>query len=250
VGMLVAIFEGICKDEGVSFEIGYSFGRNIPILLINTDFIWYANNDYEFLFDPVIDYMISGYVHQFKIEQDFTFYLSLVKSQENTFKSVATKVKEILKCNSNNKLSELIKSKVSNPKFIFIDFGGERYEHQRVLLNKLIDDISDKNRICVSHRHNPDNHQSHSEKGQKDIENILKSKAFVFWGDEIEINSGTAALLGLAKSMNLRTIMYETSNIEIHGENNHKMKKNLIIDYSVDLIINSIDELINVLKNI
>jgi hypothetical protein len=80
-----------------------------------------------------------------------------------------------------------------------------------------------------------------------DVKHLLESDWYVCLGDEIEISSGTAALLGLARSTGKMILLYESSNVEIHGENGHKMKKNLIIDFSVDRIAKSKEEIIEIL---
>jgi hypothetical protein len=45
------------KDEGICMEIGYAAGKKVPILVIVTDFIWYASRaipNLEYVLDPVL----------------------------------------------------------------------------------------------------------------------------------------------------------------------------------------------------
>jgi nucleoside 2-deoxyribosyltransferase len=79
--LLAALYDGICKDEGISFEIGYAYGRKIPIFVINTDFIWYAIDNEEFIFDPVISCLCSDYVHMYKIDKSKSFKTALFDYQ-------------------------------------------------------------------------------------------------------------------------------------------------------------------------
>jgi len=77
-----------------------------------------------------------------------------------------------------------------------------------------------------------------NKRGIFDIENLLRSDIIVFSAEEPEMDSGSAALLGLARALGKRIILYYSGNIEIHGDGNHRMIKNLMIDYSVDYFCN------------
>ena len=77
---------------------------------------------------------------------------------------------------------------------------------------------------------------------------MLNSTYYVCLGDEVELNSGTAAFLGLARSYCKKIILYESSNINIHGENGHRMKKNLIIDFSVDKVARTKEQIIEIIQ--
>ena len=230
--LLAVLFDGLYKDEGISFEIGYAYGKGIPVFIINTDFIWYTINGVEFSFDPIISFMSTGSLHYFKIIPCKTFKESLFYSQKQAFHLAVEKIKQILS-------SEIIIQKpIQNTfkrKSVFIDFGGCKYEYQRE--NTLwIKEQLQKHKISVniSNRYKLiQNTLSINQIGEKDINNMLQAELFVCSGDEVEMNSGTASLLGLAKSVNKKIILYESSDIEILGENNHHMKKNLMIDFSV-----------------
>ena len=126
--LLVALYDGICKDEGISFEIGYAYGKGIPIFIINTDFIWYAIGEKEFLFDPIVSTMCSGYFHQYAISENSSFYEALISSQKRAFELAAEKIAELL--TKKTIPSCVFCEDLSNHK-VFIDFGGLRYEYQR-----------------------------------------------------------------------------------------------------------------------
>jgi len=86
------------------------------------------------------------------------------------------------------------------------------------------------------------------ERGKIDIENLLKSSVVIFSAEEPEMDSGSAALLGLAKALNKEIILYYSGNIEIHGDGGHKMIKNLMIDYSVDYFCNKFHMIPNIVE--
>ena len=248
VGMILAMYDGICKDEGISFEIGYSYGKGIPIFLINTDFIWYATPKYEFLFDPVVGHMCSDYLHYYQITERGSFLESLSLSQEEGFKIAVEKAKalyQLIPRASSLLVNECVEHDV------FIDFGGGRYEYQREYAKWLEEGLSSRGlKVTVANRFYPNNDYDYYDSGRNDIKKLLGADIFVCLGDETEMNSGTGALLGLGRSLEKQIVMYESSNIEIHGENGHRMKKNLMIDFSVDYVARTKKELLDVIINI
>ncbi|MBC1431026.1 hypothetical protein HB981_12720 [Listeria seeligeri] len=235
--MMVALYDGICKDEGISLEIGYAFGKGVPIFIINTDFIWYELSKEKYIFDPIIENMCSGYHHYYYINKEKDFFDSLVNSQNKAFSVAGRKIKALIdNVNPIRNIRPIDLDRID----VFIDFGGNKYEYQRELTNWLKKSLSEWGfKVEISQRFFKNNEQLISEKAKNDINNLLNADYFVFLGDEVEVNPGTAALLGLSKSLNKRNIMYESSELEIMGENGHKMKKNLMIDFSVDVITKS-----------
>lgn len=240
--LLAVLYDGICKDEGISFEIGYAFGKSIPIYIVNTDFIWYMVEEKEYHFDPIIEYMTAGFVHFYKIDENPSFKDALLEGQEKAFKIAAKEIKYMLETIENN---ENIKSKLEENIDVFIDFGGCRYEYQREIAFWLKKQLEQYNvNVEISDRYNKMVSEDIVQCGYKDVERLLNSRYFICLGDEVELNAGTAALLGLAKCKNKKVILYESSNMEICGENGHHMKKNLMIDFSVDKIIKSKKEIV------
>jgi len=239
--LLAVLYDGICKDEGISFEIGYAYGKGIPIFIINTDFIWYAMDNKEFIFDPIVEKMCSGYLHQYQIMESGSFYDSLMLSQKGAFDLAAERISNLL---NENKVPNSSILRGNSTYDVFIDFGGGKYEYQREYTKWIEEKLIAMNMsVKVSNRY--------SKKGQtsaaEDIENVLNSTYYVCLGDEVEINSGTAALMGLARCNRKRIILYESSNLEIHGENGHCMKKNLIIDFSVDKVAKTKKQIVDII---
>lgn len=248
ISATVALFDGVCKDEGISFELGYSFGKNIPTYAVNTDFIWYAIRGKEFLFDPVLEFMLNDRTHTYTIENMTPFSNALYCSQQKAFKEAACNVAVLIKHNhTSSKLLDVVK--VEKQTTVTIDFGGGKYEYQRALGCEIKDALIANGITAVNtERFHPDNSDEILNRGLNDINKVYQSDIFLFLGDEIEVNSGTAALLGLARSLGKKCFMYESSDIEIVGENGHKMKKNLIIDFSIDSIIQKKDSIVDFIK--
>lgn len=239
--LLAVLYDGICKDEGISFEIGYAYGKGIPIFIINTDFIWYAMENKEFIFDPIVEKMCSGYVHQYQIMGSSSFYDSLMSSQKGAFDLAAEKISNLLNENTACKSNILRENSIYD---VFVDFGGGKYEYQREYAEWIKDRLTSMNiSVKVSNRYSRIGQTSATE----DLENLLDSTYYVCLGDEVELNSGTAALMGLARCKRKKIILYESSDLEIHGENGHCMKKNLMIDFSVDKVAKTKKQIIDII---
>ncbi len=237
--LLAVLYDGICKDEGISFEIGYAYGNGIPIFIINTDFIWYAIENKEFIFDPIVERMCSGYLHQYQIMENSSFYDSLMTSQKGAFDLAAEKISNLLSENVIFKNS-IAEENLTND--VFIDFGGGRYEYQREYAKWIKEKLESMSiSVKVSNRYS----SLQQTNAIEDLDNLLNSTYYVCLGDEAELNSGTAALMGLARCKRKKIILYESSNLEIHGENGHCMKKNLMIDFSVDKVAKTKKQIID-----
>ena len=245
IALLAVLYDGICKDEGISFEIGYAFGRNIPIFVINTDFIWYAVGEKEYCLDPVIEYMASSYMQYYSIENKGNFKEALIASQTQAFSNAAKKISLMIGKREYKNITGL---DIDNHIDVFIDFGGGKYEYQREYALQIKNELSQYNiKVEMADRYCKLEEIDNLHCGLDDIKRLLASDCYVCLGDEVELSSGTAALLGLAKSNNKKIILYESSNVKIHGENGHQMKKNLMIDFSVDVVAKRKEEIVDII---
>jgi nucleoside 2-deoxyribosyltransferase len=250
----VTLYNDISKDEGISFEIGYAYGRRVPIFVLNTDFIWYAlrsNPKYEFVVDPVIQNMVYKYLHSYEIHnEEDVFINNLYSGLTRAFKKMEEELYNFLLSPSNYKTKSFeFSCKLKN---VFIDFCGGKCEYHRSYMEKLKKKIQKLGvNVTTSIRFDPKidfKDIKLIERGKIDIENLLKSSVVIFSAEEPEMDSGSAALLGLAKALNKEIILYYSGNIEIHGDGGHKMIKNLMIDYSVDYFCNKFHMIPNIVE--
>lgn len=60
--IVVALVDGISKDDGVAMELGYAFGLGIPFLLCSSDFIVSRLNatNQTYICDPLVDLLASS----------------------------------------------------------------------------------------------------------------------------------------------------------------------------------------------
>jgi nucleoside 2-deoxyribosyltransferase len=57
--IVVALVDGISKDDGVAMELGYAFGLGIPVILCSSDFIvaQLESEGKPYICDPLIDFL-------------------------------------------------------------------------------------------------------------------------------------------------------------------------------------------------
>jgi hypothetical protein len=142
---------------------------------------------------------------------------------------------------------------------IYLEFGGGMYEWQREYMQRIKQRLLAQGNyeVLYSRRHDPEFQREMYERyGEKslsilgDIESAISSDIIITCGDENEMNSGTAAIHGLSRALSKKVIMYYSGNMKIVGEGWHEMTKNLMLQYSSDKIVNSLSELLAVIKSI
>ncbi len=237
ISMLISFYNDLSKDDGIAYEIGYLFGQGAFIILISTDFIWYRlSNGTEYIFEPIIDYMIFDYIHNHIIENiSEDFLCNLVLSEHKTLSLFQDKFEKII--TKNMYLTENENNvNINKRKKIYIDFGGNKYEFQREMTKKLqmlIDELNGE--VYVNKRYE----KCCDDSVQYQIEQLKNSEVFLFLGDSEEINPGSSALTGLSNYMKKKIWMYCTDNTMILGEGQQKMRKNFMIELSCDKILNN-----------
>jgi nucleoside 2-deoxyribosyltransferase len=68
-------------------------------------------------------------------------------------------------------------------------------------------------------------------------------------GEEPEVDSGTAALMGMAFAMKKPILMYYSGNVEILGQGNQRMTNNLMLENACVKLCSSFDNLISTIEN-
>lgn len=273
------------KDEGICMEIGYAAGKKVPILVVVTDFIWYASRhipEIEYIVDPVLLKLIGKLLLINRLppsqeqHKDWTLE-NMIKVKRDYLQRATTALNEVIE-----KVSEevyfMVKRpweyisdfilKMSTKKYpcsrrprIYLEFGGGMYEWQREYMRRLKQKLIAQGdyEVLFSRRHNPKfqrkifsryGERSPSVLGEIDLENAVSSDVIITCGDENEMNSGTAAIHGLVKALGKKVIMYYSGNMKVVGEGGHEMTKNLMLQYSSDRIVTSLSELIAVIKGI
>ena len=251
---LLARFDNLAKDTGVSMEIGYAYCLGIPIGILVTDFIWEGHVTLctEWQFDPVIDlmasvmqcvpasYPITGSYYQTNILHEHEAVRQFTQHCLSTFQV-------------NNEPSHIHKQE-NGEKGVFVDIMGGRYEWAAKLQDEICDALAQSNISAFSARRYQDTDfndvQSVQQSARQDFLNLLKCRVLVLSGDAPEIEPGSAALFGVAKAMKMVTVYQHTSPICYKGLGQQIMKINLMIEQGADHITSSCAQTINTVNTL
>lgn len=275
---LVTYLNDPCKDDGICMEIGFAFAKQVPILLIVTDFIHYSsisNPEIEFPLDPVLVRMCNTILHYkslsssrvpFPKDRNFNamkrvvvdFEQRLYEANKQLYGLVRDHMREIA-TNPRNFVNELPvgiigRKESQKKKTVFIDFAGGAYEWCRAYAQNLAASLINKGFIVrIGNRHNPDHHTKllDTEKTQKvpynlgdiDLQAALTSDILVLSADAVETDSGTAAIQGAAYALNKKIILYYSGNVQTNARDRTPTARNLMILYSANQIVSSLDEI-------
>jgi hypothetical protein len=72
--------------------------------------------------------------------------------------------------------------------------------------------------------------------GMKDITSAVNAQVVITCSDMDEMSSGTAAIHGLARALNKKLLLVDTGTIDLVGDGDHRMSRNLMIDHSANAV--------------
>jgi len=251
---LVGIYNDISKDDGIAFEIGYLYAHSIPIFLLNTDFIWYRliKEQEEYIYDPIIVNMANSIkrYYQIPIKSD-DFKVRLLEGFNNALTLMFDELKIFFNSDVGQLKLRYVAELKSIPKKVFIDFGGGRCEYQREYARRLLSVISEyASEVSIGSRFAPSDVPFKS-RADIDMHNFEEAEIYIFSADEPEIDSGSAALAGYAYATGKEILMYYSGNVEILGDGNQKMMKNLMVECACTDVLFTFNTLIErVLKSL
>jgi len=240
--MLICRIDGLSYDSGVGFEIGFCFGKQIPIVVFSLDFYDSSVNSKKIAYSPMLSEIAHcpkfqyspsnpcGYKDQLKenIEQ----FLSFINKELSSPVYYYPKYLFDFSIRNNNKYD------------VFIDFSGLKYEWCKILIDKVNYAFSDsKISFWVSSRYH--NNYTSSE----DIESLCSSMIYFICLDESEPNFDSSIIEGLAYSMNKYIVGYESQQVIRYVENKQKMGINLMNEKSCNYIASSLDDAISHIKS-
>jgi len=257
--VILGILDGQSKDEGVCFEIGYAYGIRVPSVVLLTDFIRREFKEIggsTHLVDPVLLCMITRIVYHYQIQNgENKFEDRLKQSLDAALGELSLNLKDVL--DSNTKPSEVIPTRDID---VYIDVGGGRFEWERLLMEQVHNQLTELGlRVEFSQRNFP---MSPSEtegkniseviqtRGMRDIMASSRAKVVITCADMEEMSSGTAAIHGLARAQGKNLILIDSSTIDLVGDGEHRMSRNLMIDQSADLVVREYDGIPMIIKQL
>lgn len=264
--MLVAYIDGLSKDEGVCFEIGFAYAKKIPILLILTDFISHQlPSGQSFLIDPLISESASAIVLNNTLpnpEEPFHDYL--LRARAITLENVTQQVTRILLTPTQKNNSEAIANTKKDTITIFVEFGGELFEWQSLLADKITSAIQKNPKLASlrsSRYGSPSQVQQYVERSQsnrewieinatQELRNIEKSDIVIICSDMDESPSGSAFIQGYATGLNKTIWLYNSKSTKIIGPGGYVSSRNLMLDYSASKVFKRLDHVEKEIENL
>jgi nucleoside 2-deoxyribosyltransferase len=249
---IVARLDGLAKDAGIAMEIGYAYGLGVPIGILVTDFLWEGctSNDLEWPIDPILKIMCDFYYPSYQLQLlSKSYYFSNMKQEEVAIREFVPKCLNYFSslpgrldpCNPDNGL-------------IYIDIMAGRYGWARTEQQKLAEQLKEKTpKVDTAQRFIPENlktPEALKAGAKKDILAAQKASICIFSGDSIQMDAGSAALLGMCKALGKQIIFQYTSDICYKGDGGQIMKVNLMVEHAADHISRSQAESLKIVNNL
>ncbi len=234
--LLAAYYDGVAKDEGVGFELGYCYAKGVPFLLVSTDFIsWEFPGGQVYPFDPLPYVAASGVVRETRIPEGQDFRARLIRARGAVLESVAVMVAEILRAPLPQE-----RSPEPGPGLTLLEFGGGVYEWQRqaiARLGRLGSSVHGSRRCSAGPQSDP------AELARLDLRSLRSARRLVVGVDSDEAPPGTAFLQGMACALGVEVWMYSSRSLNIVGPLGYRMSRNLMLDYSSTRTFLALDDL-------
>lgn len=255
--LVVAYIDGLAKDEGICFELGYAYSKRIPILLISTDFISHRlPTGFELPLDPLLWMSASSIVRHPRIELNQVMFLdNLLATRKNVLSTVSKEVEQLLTETYPSYSIQQNQWNHSDRIQIFAEFGGELFEWQTMLADKLAA-VASENPHLILHR--PCRYLVSYPTGEyasKDIEPPLSlaqvdltraasSRIVILCSDADEYPSGSAFIQGFAKGLGREVWLYDSKRTKIIGPGGYESSRNLMIDCSANRVFRNFSALV------
>lgn len=244
--LLVSYIDGLAKDEGVCFEIGYAYAFGAAILLISTDFYDVElPNGQELPFDPLLCLAATRLIRRPRLAQaDGSFRDILIASRAEAMAEVRRTVKELLI----ESYPQEVLANLAVPEFqgnqVFLDFGGPIYEWQELMQDKLEALVQPGGKLTFvrSSRYNSAV-PSAQIAAAHDLATLVRAGVLVSCTDGDEAPAGTAFLQGVMCALGRPIWMYNSKRTALVAAGGYRMSRNLMLDYSATRVFRTLDSL-------
>lgn len=236
--IFICRIDGLSFDAGIGFELGYCLGKECLLYVFSTDFIRARIFERKFIITNIVDKIANASYYEFQ-NNNILSYEDNLKENINKFTGfVANKIDES---------NFIFKNKQISTKHydVFIDFCGQKYQWNKILLNEIKTEL-EKNNITywISDRYRTDYNI------EQDISALNNCKIYLSCFDENEPDFDSCILQGYAYSKNKYIIGYESNNVTYFVEGGQIMGVNLMIEQSCNVILKSYTEIINKIMGI
>jgi len=236
--LVVTYLDGLAKDEGVCFELGFARALGVPILIVNTDFIELGlpNGDVVSL-DPLISLAATRTVRLQGLTEAPTFRSSLETAQRSAHDQVTASVCDILLQTKQRNIRPAPGAEGRASKFpdsvlsLYFDAGGEVYEWQRRLGDELVARSANKPNLQVARA---TRYSALCRSPADDVDAVMAADIVLTATDGDECPAGTAFVQGLARGLDKTVWMYDSKATSIVGPGGYVSSRNLMLDHSAD----------------
>lgn len=236
--IVVALVDGISKDDGVAMELGYAFGLGIPFVLCTSDFIVsrLREGGKSYVCDPLVDFLAGAIVADdgFHKIASLPYGVAHTEGLQRFAETVAAKVVELL--TSPPKPPPYPEGGLASNE-TFLDIAGGKYAYSYELERTL--SVNTKN-VCFGSRWKEG---CSSAAIIRDLQNAASAKRCVFFADSAEMDPGSAFLHGLAVSRNIPASLFYSSSVLLTGPGGQSMRRNLMLAESAEQIFSTLDSL-------
>jgi nucleoside 2-deoxyribosyltransferase len=253
--LLVAYIDGLAKDEGVCFEIGYAYTTGAAILLISTDFfdIELPNGTVAPV-DPLLCAVATRIVRQPGLaEIAGTFREVLTASRTQVMAEVRATVWELLMgADPEEPMPMRVAKAAHRPRMVFLDFGGTVFEWQELLQDEL-DRLTQSNAgitLVRSRRYDSAANVSTDAAATCDLAALAQAHILVSCTDGDEASAGTAFLQGVMCALGRPVWMYNSKRTAIRAAGGYRSSRNLMLDYSATRTFQTLSDLAAALRGI
>jgi len=236
--VFICRIDGLSFDAGIGFELGYCLGKESLLYVFSTDFIRARIFERKFTISNIVDKIANSFYYEYKNNNELNYEDNL---QENI-----TEFKNFITNKIDNTDFRFKNRSFNNKKYdVFIDFCGQKYQWNRILLNSITTEL-EKNGITywVSKRYKTDYNF------KDDISALDNCKIYLTCFDENEPDFDSCILQGYTYYKNKHIIGYESNNITYFVEGGQTMGVNLMIEQSCDVILKSYTEIVNTIMEL
>ena len=244
---VVALVDGISKDDGVAMELGFAFGKGTPYLLCTSDFVWqeHRNTTIRFICDPIVDHFSTGNVavnSSERLDRTLPYHTAHLSLLESLSEEVGHSVVKVLTAPAKQPKPTLIRCETAS---VFVDIAGGRYAWCNLLENEIRKSCRFKN-IVFSSRWLDGCSGATIE---KDLKNLCRCRLYVVFGDAVEVDAGSAFLHGAAVALGLPIALFYSRQSVIRGPGGQTMWRNLMLSESATWQPTSLSELVHLIDN-
>ena len=229
--VILGYVDGPTYDSGICFEIGYAYTKNVPIILLTSDYFKLLKNGKLYSISSLASTAAKIIHIRNNSRDDLSYSDSLKDIQSQLYNSLLSEL--------NNKSIYERKTAVypEGIKYDYlIDNRFNNSEIGRIALKKIIKILENKKlSYYICYDNDVNNINSIAEK-------VFQSKNVLLWGDDYEMNIDTCITQGLAYGLEKNIILYSSDKTSLFQDEEFILYKNPMIEHSATRIISSIEE--------